>query len=102
MSQDKKSIAQRMADFVRRHQPAVARRERLLALREAEQRRYDELRATAREKFGTDNIDELRAQFAKLEEQRNQMMLDAEMELSAAEAALAEVESRVNFQQAQG
>jgi predicted RNA-binding Zn ribbon-like protein len=97
---EKKSIAQRMEEFTRRHQPASARRERLLALREAEQRRLAELKAQAKEKFGTDDLEALRRMYSEMEQRRDQILFDAEVELTAAEEALTAVERRINFQQA--
>lgn len=99
MATEKPTIASRMEAFTRRHQPANSRRERLLALREAEQRRLEELKSQALEKFNTSDLEELRKKYSELEERREQILFDAEVELAAAEEALTAVERRINFQQ---
>lgn len=95
MSTEKKTIAQRLEDYQRRYQPAVSRRERLLALREAEQQRLTELQAQALEKFKTSDISELRQMFTKMEEERNQILFDAELELTGIETTLSDIERRL-------
>lgn len=95
MTQEAPTIAQRLESFKKRWQPANARRERLIGLREETQRQLQELEAQALEQFGVSDLDTLRKMHQEQEARREQLLFEAEMELEQVEAALSEIERQL-------
>lgn len=88
-------IVQRIEALKKRWPEAMARRDRLAALKEAADAQLAELRAEAAAAFGTDDLDTLRQMLKEQEAQREKIVVEGEAAIAQFEAELSEIERRI-------
>lgn len=88
-------IVQRIEALKKRWPEAMARRDRLAALKEAADAQLAELRAEAAAAFGTDDLNALRAMLQEQEAQREKIVVEGEATIAQFESELSEIERRI-------